>query len=391
MSYHYGVPPPTYSKFYDSSPQSSGEYVQYVPYQYEYTTPVKGHRRKTSHTPVTSRVGGWFSPAGSPPPGADHYSYNVSPSKDAYVSYERKRASSSAKPVPRPQPRTVRKPSQPVHVYEGDDVYVRDHYVEERVPLPTKPTKQSKHGKKPSTDSYFYYGQEQIYDEQQQQQQKPRTTTTRVRRSSTTTKSTPRKERSSDKPTQPPPPVATEEDAIRAGIPAGYSIKNWDPTEEPIILLGSVFDANSLGKWMYDWTVYKCGASTPMAEMAGDLWLLLIKLAGKMKRAKECVLRVKREEQREMIYEFIEGGQRLWKSFKLLLKDCEYFMMKAAKKQGSAILMGKNAGTEFVESIFGRERYLETTERLMNRLRVWTMRFDVNCEDIIRRPSVRPE
>lgn len=348
--------------------------------QYEYTTPIKGHRRKTSHTPVSTRVGGWFSPAGSPPPGADRHGFNVSPSKDAYVSYERKRATSSAKP----QPRTVRKPTQPVNVYDGDDVYVRDHYVEERAPPPervVKTTKPSKHGKKPSTDSYFYYGQEQIYEEQ-----KPRTTT-RVRRSSTTTKASPRKERTSAKPI----PVATEEDAARAGIPAGYSIKNWDPTEEPIILLGSVFDANSLGKWMYDWTVYKCGASTPMAEMAGDLWLLLIKLAGKMKRAKECVLRIKREEQREMIHEFIEGGQRLWKAFKLLLKDCEYFMMKAAKKQGSTTMMGKNAGTEFVDSIFGRERYLETTERLMNRLRVWTMRFDVNCEEIIRRPSARPE
>lgn len=382
MSYHYSVPPSHYNKFYDSgyetsSPHSSGEYVHYVPYQYDYSTPVKGHRRKTSHTPVSSKAGGWYSPAGSPPPGADRYSYNVSPSKEAYVSYERKRAPSSTKPAPKPQSRTTRKPSQPVHVYDGDDVYARDHYVEER--QPSKATRTSKHAKKPSTDSYFYFGQEQIYEEQ------PKARATRVRRSSTTSKSSPRKERPSPKQA----PVATQEDAARAGIPAGYSIKNWDPTEEPIILLGSVFDANSLGKWMYDWTVYKCGASTPMAEMAGDLWLLLIKLAGKMKRARECVIRIKKGEQREMIYDFIEGGQRLWKQFKQLLKDCEYYMMKAAKTQGSKTLMGKNAGTEFVESIFGRDRYLETTERLMNKLRVWTMRFDVNCEDILRRPTVR--
>ncbi|KAK5947299.1 hypothetical protein PMZ80_001449 [Knufia obscura] len=385
MSYHYGVPPSHYNKFYDSgyetsSPHSSGEYIHYVPSQYDYSTPVKGHRRKTSHTPVSSRSGGWFSPAGSPPPGADRYSYNVSPSKPAYVSFERKRASSSTKPASKPQPRTTRKPSQPVNIYDGDDVYVGDHYVEERQPPRATTTRTSKHGKKPSTDSYFYFGQEQIYEEQ------PKIRTTRVRRSSTTTKPSPRKEKTSKS-----APVATQEDAARAGIPSGYSIKNWDPTEEPIILLGSVFDANSLGKWMYDWTVYQCGASTPMAEMAGDLWLLLIKLAGKMKRAKECVIRIKKGEQREMIYDFIEGGQRLWKQFKQLLKDCEYFMMKAAKKQGSKTLMGKNAGTEFVESIFGRDRYLEDTERLMNRLRVWTMRFDVNCEDILRRPTVRAD
>ncbi|KAJ9656132.1 hypothetical protein H2198_005188 [Neophaeococcomyces mojaviensis] len=376
MSYHYGVPPSHYTKFYDSSsPHSSGEYVQYVPQQYAYTTPMKAHRRKPSYNP-SPRVGGWFSPPGSPPPGADRYHYNISPSKDAYVSYERKTTTTSpSKPAPKPTSRTTRKPSEPVYVYDDDDGYAAPRVVERE---PLKTTK-SKHGKKPSTDSHFYFGQEQIYEEQQTK------TRTRVHRSSTTTKTSPQK----PQPTPKSPPQATEEDAARAGIPAGYSIKNWDPTEEPIILLGSVFDANSLGKWMYDWTVYKCGASTPMAEMAGDLWLLLIKLAGKMKRAKECVLRIKQEDQRELIYDFIEGAQKLWKQFKDLLKDCEYYMMKAAKKQGNKTLMGKNAGTEFVESIFGRERYLETTERLMNKLRVWTTRFDVNCEDILRRPSVR--
>jgi len=373
MSYHYGVPPSHYAKFYDSSsPHSSGEYVQYVPKQYEYTTPIKTHRRKPSYNP-SPRVGGWYSPAGSPPPGADRYQYNISPSKDAYVSYERRRTTSTSKPTFKSTPRTVRQSSEPVYVYDGDDVYVEPRVVERE---PSRTTK-SRHGKKPSTDSYFYFGQEQIYEEQQTKTQ------TRPHRSSTTT--TPQKPRTTHK----QPHEATEEDAARAGIPLGYSIKNWDPTEEPIILLGSVFDANSLGKWIYDWTVYKCGASTPMAEMAGDLWLLLIKLAGKVKRAKERVLRVKREDEQETIYDFIDGGKKLWRQFKDLLKDCEYFMMKAAKKQGNKTLMGKNAGTEFVDSIFGRERYLETTERLMNRLRVWTMRFDVNCEAILKHPSVR--
>ena len=40
-----------------------------------------------------------------------------------------------------------------------------------------------------------------------------------------------------------PVPKATEVDARGAQIPADYSWKNWDPTEEPIRLLGSVFDA----------------------------------------------------------------------------------------------------------------------------------------------------
>ena len=41
---------------------------------------------------------------------------------------------------------------------------------------------------------------------------------------------------------------ATAEDVARWNIPAGYCRRNWDPTERPLLLLGSVFDVNSLGK-----------------------------------------------------------------------------------------------------------------------------------------------
>ncbi len=44
------------------------------------------------------------------------------------------------------------------------------------------------------------------------------------------------------------------------------------------MLLGSVFDANSLGKWIYDWTVFRHGSTSPIAGVAGDMWLLLIQL-----------------------------------------------------------------------------------------------------------------
>jgi hypothetical protein len=230
------------------------------------------------------------------------------------------------------------------------------------------------------TDHYFYYNQVPVFDENDS----PRRT--RVRRASTST-------RTPQRPKVPPPPKsprqATEDDAIKAGIPSGYSIKNWDPTEAPIILLGSVFDANSLGKWIYDWTVFHHGASTPMADVAGDLWLLLIKLSGKVKRADECLDRIHRTEAREMVEDFLESGERLWARFKKLLKACEHFMWKAAKREGGkgGISMGRNAGCEFVESIFGRDRELENTEKLMNSIRMWNMRFDANCEQILRRPS----
>lgn len=187
----------------------------------------------------------------------------------------------------------------------------------------------------------------------------------------------------------PPPREATAADAAKFGIPAGYSLKNWDPSEAPVLLLGSVFDANSLGKWIYDWTVFHYGAETPLSEVAGELWLLLIKLAHKMKRADECLPRVRSVENQDLLDDFLVSGDRLWKRLKTLLKSCEEFMWKVAKKEGSkgTVRMGKNSGTEFVDSIFGRDRKLDVTENLMQCIRLWDMRFDANCEDILRRPS----
>jgi hypothetical protein len=156
------------------------------------------------------------------------------------------------------------------------------------------------------------------------------------------------------------------------------------------MLLGSVFDANSLGKWIYDWTVFHYGPATPLSEMAGELWLLLIQLAGKVKRAEETMPKIRKQEGREMVEDFLESGERLWIRFAKLLKLCEDYMWKAAKKEHGdkkPLSMGKNSGCEFVDSIFGRDRELEKTEKLMTGMRLWSMRFDANCEEYLRYPS----
>jgi len=233
----------------------------------------------------------------------------------------------------------------------------------------------------------YAYDQVPVYTEAEQ----PSAHRSRARRASHSTRpqpTPPPKPRPSA--TKTSAPKATEEDARRAGIPAGYSYKNWDPTEEPILLLGSVFDANSLGKWIYDWTVFHYGPATPMADVAGDLWLLLIQLAGKVKRADEIMPKIRKEESREMVEDFLDSGERLWIRFKKLLKVCEDYMWKAAQHETGGkkpLQMGKNAGCEFVDSIFGRDRELDKTEKLMSAVRLWSMRFDANCEEILRYPS----
>jgi len=243
------------------------------------------------------------------------------------------------------------------------------------------------------TDRYFSQAQGHAYDrddfEESPVYEQPQPSSRR-RRTSSSTPQRPSSRQTSSTPKKPAPPVAkaTDADARKHRIPPGYSLKNWDPSEEPIMLLGSVFDANSLGKWIYDWTVYHHGPATPIADMAGELWLLLIQLAGKVKRAEECMGRIRTKENKEMVDDFIESGERLTDKLKKLLKSCETPMLKAGKKHGKeSAQLGKNAGTEFVDSIFGRDRQLEATEKFMSSIRLWNLRFDANCEDILRRPG----
>ena len=174
---------------------------------------------------------------------------------------------------------------------------------------------------------------------------------------------------------------ATNEDARRHRIPAGYSLKNWDPVERPILLLGSVFDANSLGKWIYDWTVFCHGAQTPICDVAGELWLLLIKLAGRMAKIERRLSHSSTTYDEETSNEYLSSGERLWEQLKKMVKDCEGPMLKANKKTESTKTLGHRSGREFVDTMFGRDRGLEATEAFMQGARLWCMRFDANWED----------
>ena len=415
--YHYSVPPPGYVR-YDyhtsastspsSSPSPDGTYTYYIPPPYQ-PTPTKDHKRhsRTASYGTPKRAGGWHSPAEFPSPNyyVKQTDYRSPPAKHQEhvsrdfdrVHVKTRRYSTTAdhrgggnkgagsngygsNPFGPAGPRrhaSVQSQKQRIIIDTSDEAddsptytYIKPRKQERYAPKP-KPKP------KPKADQYFFFTQVPAHDESHRKSSSRRPSTSRPS--------------SAKKPAKPTIPAreATASDALKHHIPAGYSLKNWDPDEAPIMLLGSVFDANSLGKWIYDWTVFHHGPATPISEVAGDLWLLLIKLAHKMKRADECLPRIRDPDDEDMVEDFLDGGDRLWDRFKKLLKLCEEYMWKAAKKagaKGGAVKMGKNSGCEFVDSIFGRDRKLEETESLMQSIRLWNMRFDANCEDILRHP-----
>ncbi|KAK5111826.1 hypothetical protein LTR85_011724 [Meristemomyces frigidus] len=396
-SYDYQTPPRT--------PQGDRGNTYYSPRQYVYTTtpPAKGHTRRASGdatytytTYTTPRKTTYYTPPAYAP--AAHYaSAQSTPQRRTdYVSgSDRKHDGTRHHRVPADgDGKKHRKYSSSKH-YSSRAQYVHDGYgdyeyeylpryeqYESRPPPPPYQRRQSYHE---SRADHHYYDQVPVYTSADStQRSRPRCA------SDTRAKPTQPPPRPRTTPATKPPPKATAEDARKAGIPAGYSYKNWDPTEEPILLLGSVFDANSLGKWIYDWTVFYYGPATPMTEIAGELWLLLIQLAGKIKRAEECMSRIRRTSSRDLVDDFLESGERLWQRFNKLLKICENYMWKAAKKENAGaknVTMGKNSGCEFVDAIFGRDREMERTEKMMTGMRLWSMRFDANCEEILRNPA----
>ncbi|TLS23443.1 uncharacterized protein PpBr36_05786 [Pyricularia pennisetigena] len=191
-------------------------------------------------------------------------------------------------------------------------------------------------------------------------------------------------------PPAPPPEQkhrsATQKDAKKHQIPEGYSLSHWDPLETPIILAGSVFDANSLGKWIYDWVahVHSGPEGREMIGIAGELWLLLIQISGKIKRADEVMQDIRTLENREMVDDFIESGERLIDKLRRLLQRCEGPMLSSSKTGKSKL--GTTAGVKFVHTLLGREYELANTEKFMTSVRLWNLRFDANCEDIVENP-----
>lgn len=177
--------------------------------------------------------------------------------------------------------------------------------------------------------------------------------------------------------------VEKAREALAAGIPAGYCLQHWTIGQEWLLVGGSAFDADSLGRWIHDWAVYHSGAGTPMSREAGEIWLLLIKLAGRRKAAEEGACRVVHGPDREMVKDFISSAGRLWSRLERLLSVCDASLWTRNGKLKPA----NAAGADFVKTMFAIEPVAGETRCLMASMKLWEDRFAVNCSPLL---STRP-
>lgn len=109
--------------------------------------------------------------------------------------------------------------------------------------------------------------------------------------------------------TQPERRPATEEDARKHGLQPGYNLEHWNPREAPFVFCGCVYDADSLGKRIFDTTVAVFPDRTDLlVRAAGRFWQVLIKFAGCFKRAMEVSNMIRKPQEMEEVQAYIDCG-----------------------------------------------------------------------------------
>lgn len=178
------------------------------------------------------------------------------------------------------------------------------------------------------------------------------------------------------------PRQPTKKDARLHEIPTNFIVYQWDPDEKPIFFRGNVFDANSFGKWIFDWTAFSYGGErSPIALIASDLWLVLIDLTTKLKLSEKLLQtstdRTSKDvRDADMVSDFIASGEGLMEKLQLFLGKCEEPVEEALNYE-------TELGGLLVNIMFDRSNRLGQTERLIQHIRLWNFRWDANCADVI--------
>jgi hypothetical protein len=79
-----------------------------------------------------------------------------------------------------------------------------------------------------------------------------------------------------------------------------------------------ILSSSHPSRWIHDWTVFHHDLAAPLT---GELWLLLIQFACKIKRADEIMPKIWKNHNREMVEDFLESGERLCDGFSYVVSN----------------------------------------------------------------------
>jgi hypothetical protein len=184
---------------------------------------------------------------------------------------------------------------------------------------------------------------------------------------------------------------ATEEDARRAGILLGCS-STKDSSEDLFFLLNWAFDAHSLGEFIDAIGLIHYGPGTRGAREAGEIWLYLTELTGKMKWLKELVLSNTNSEQNDegRLRDLLTYGERLFVQLRDLLDLCEDRILMGAEQDGNMedSKVDKAADLKIIETLLESGQGRKARGTLIRDIHSWSLETDV-FRDSIERSQLR--
>jgi hypothetical protein len=176
---------------------------------------------------------------------------------------------------------------------------------------------------------------------------------------------------------------ATLADVKKHYIAPGRCLKHWDPDEEPILLLTSVFDAFSLGKWALDQTARIYGEHDEMTDLAAEFWFEHIKLGGKIKHAKGRLPQIADPDVRRRVKEFITFGDKLVHKLGEILKRCEQRVLEVTG-MNEIPKLGHKSVVVFIDTFIGRNpAQRDAFYDLTHSIREWNIWFDTGCAKLL--------
>jgi hypothetical protein len=104
-------------------------------------------------------------------------------------------------------------------------------------------------------------------------------------------------------------------------------------------LHGVVFDADSLGRYIFELTRSRCSVSHRAIGTAHLLWTLLVTLESKLERVQESIKEI------EILKYFMDAGEEIWLMVDRLLNECEGITARA--QMGTCGFAGAMFGKEW--------------------------------------------
>lgn len=150
--------------------------------------------------------------------------------------------------------------------------------------------------------------------------------------------------------------------------------KQWGFGDSHFVLFGTYtfFNIESLGKWIYDWTVWEYGKASVEATKAYSLMTYLVQSSKTTQRALESMRWTGDMHERKIFKKFLDSGSDLWAQVKRLFRTCETYATDALREEKRLV----NYGKLFVLALFDKFIQLERTQRLLGDMRVWLNNFD---------------